>query len=350
MRKTLIDLAKYLNCILVPETHEEYEIKPVFERIASAEKIREGVLAFRDFLSRLYNVLEAEGNVYDTSKKEAHKNANRTRLSVYFPFLHNVNTMLEKIGYYGEFVENAGALACDNTIYSDKLSVRKTLESLRFLAQCGICMEGIDLSDTRQNLSVLQPIKVTYPENPAMLVGMKVLAIAEIEHRTLVNQDVLLRCDYRTLKQDKTDALSIVQDTIRPLSADVQDFVLSLHHRYLDKGFTCVVEVKGFYIYIRYCYKRKDVWGINASLNNGYHINVKPVKTQEYTDTVSAFHPYLRAIIAQGYGCGRKRAEIGHCDGGCSGLAIPLDGSVLEMRNDIVSWFDQELSWLQRKK
>ena len=42
--------------------------------------------------------------------------------------------------------------------------------------------------------------------------------------------------------------LSIVRDTIKPLPADVQDFILQLHQRYMDKGLTCVVEVKGFHI------------------------------------------------------------------------------------------------------
>ncbi|MDF2989457.1 MAG: hypothetical protein K0R50_4967, partial [Eubacterium sp.] len=55
--------------------------------------------------------------------------------------------------------------------------------------------------------------------------------------------------------------------------------------------------------------------------------------------------PILQELIAKGYGCGRKR-EIGHCDGGCRGLPISLDDSVLDIRNDIETWFDQELSCL----
>jgi hypothetical protein len=178
-----------------------------------------------------------------------------------------------------------------------------------------------------------------------MLTGLKILAIAELDHGTLVNQDVFLRCDYRALKKDETDVLSIVQDTIKPLSAEVQAFILRLHQRYLDKGLTCVVEIKGFHIYMKYCYKRKDLWGINASLNNGYHINVKPRKTHEYTDTIKTVAPILQELIAAGYGCGRKR-EIGHCDGGCRGLPISLDDSVLDMRDDIETWFDREFSCL----
>ena len=161
----------------------------------------------------------------------------------------------------------------------DKLSVTKNLECLRFLTDCGICIDGIDLNDKKQNISNIKTIKITYPDDPIMLTGLKVMAIAETDYGTLVNQDIFLRCDYRILKKDGTDVFTIVKDTIKPLSADV-------------------------HIYIKYCYKRKDLWGINASLNNGYHINVKPTKTDEYKDTIKTFSPILQELIAKGYGCG----------------------------------------------
>ena len=348
MRKTLQEVASYLKEIMVPETQEVYAINPIYRCISEKETLRKAVLAFRSFLVRLYDVLYAKGAVYDTSKKAAHEYENRTTLSVYYPFLHHAGTLLMNMGYQGMLTENAQALVCDNTVFDEKLSATKNLECLRFLADCGIYMEGMDLNDKKQSLSEIKAIKITYPDNPTMLTGLKVMAIAEMDHGTLINQDVFLRCDYRALKRDETDALLILQDTIKPLSQEVQDFVLQLHLRYLNKGLTCVVEVKGFHIYIRYCYKRKDIWGINASLNNGYHINVKPAKTSEYADTIKTYPPVLQALIAKGYGCGRKR-EIGHCDGGCRGLPIPLNDSVLDIREDIQNWFDQELSCLQKK-
>lgn len=348
MRKTLMDLANYLKSIVLPEANEAYAIKPVYASISTEENIREGVLAFRAFLYRLYDLLSAEGSAYDTSKKVAHEYENRTTLSVYFPFLHNVNTMLMSIGYFGVLEDDGQSLACSNTIFSEKLTTSKNLECLRFLMDCGLGIDGIDVNEKKQSLSDVKTIKIKYPDNPIMLTGLKTMAIAEIDHGTLVNQDVFLRCDYRILKKDETDVIAIVKDTIKPLSSDVQDFIIQLHERYLDKGLNCVVEVKGFHIYIKYCYKRKDLWGINASLNNGYHINVKASKTQEYADTIKTFPTFLQEMIAKGYGCGRKR-EIGHCDGGCRGLIIPLDDSTLDIRESIITWFDQELLCLQRK-
>ena len=348
MRKTLQNVASYLKEIMVPETQEAYAIQPAYRCISDEESIRKGVFAFRTFLAHLYDVLYAKGDSYDKVSKAAHEYENRTTLSVYYPFLHNIGTMLMNIGYHGIPDESAKALTCGNVLFNEKLSVAKNLECLRFLNDCGICFDGIDKNDKKQNLSNIKEIKITYPDNTMMLTGLKVMAIAEMDYGTLVNQDVFLRCDYRVLKKDATDVLSIVQDAIKPLSHDVQDFIVKLHHRYLDKGLSSTVEVKGFHIYVKYCYKRKEVWGINASLNNGYHINVKTTKTHEYIDTVQTLSPFLQKLIAKGYGCGRKRA-IGHCDGGCRGLTISLDDSVLAIRDDIETRFDHELVCLQKK-
>ncbi len=348
MKKSLSDVASYLKEIMVPATHEAYAINPVYANGLDDQNIRDGILAFRSFLVRLYDVLYEKGDIYDNTAKAAHEYENRTTLSVYYPFLHQVSAILMKIGYHGMPIENEQSLLCGNNILHGKLTVAKSLECLQFLADCGIGIEGIDLNNKKQDLLDITTIKVTYPDNPAMLTGLKVMAIAEIDQGTLVNQDVFLRCDYRAIKKDETDSLFILQDMIKPLSKDVQDFVLQLHHRYMEKGLACIVEIKGFHIYVKYCYKRKDLWGINASLNNGYHINVKTTKMHEYTDTIKTFPPILQELIAKGYGCGRKR-EIGHCDGGCRGLPISLDASVLDLRNDIQTWFDQELSYLQKR-
>jgi len=347
MRKTLQDVAKYLREIMVPGTQEAYAINPIYTETLPEENIRKGVLVFRSFLVRLYDVLYEKGAIYDNSKKVAHEYENRTSLSVYYPFLHNVSTILMNIGYHGKLVENEQAIVCGNNLFNERLSVAKNLECLRFLTDCGICIEGMDLNIKKQNLSDIKTIRITYPDDPMMLTGLKVMAIAETDHGTLVNQDVFLRCDYRALKKDETDVFYILQDTIRTLSPKVQDFILELHQRYMKKGLTCVAEVKGFHIYIKYCCRRKDLWGINASLNNGYHINVKPVNTYEYSDTIKTFSPFLQELIAKGYGCGRKR-EIGHCDGGCHGLQILLDDSVLDIQDNIITWFDKEVSCLKK--
>lgn len=347
MRKTLQEVADYLKAILVPDTRETYAVNPLYTDSAGEAKLRQAVAGFREFLVRLYETLSATASIYDTSKKAAHAYENRTTLSVYYPFLHNVGTLLKNIGYHGHMPAGTRQLLCDNKVIDKKLSAARSLECLRFLADCGLRFDGLDLQAKKPDLTGIKTLTVEYPDNPAMLGGLKALAIAEKDHGTLVNQDVFLRCDYRTLKKEQTGLSAVVRDTISPLPAAIQDFVLMLHQRSLDMGLVGSVEIKGFHIYIKHSYRRKDVWGINASLNNGYHINLKPTRTSEYLDAVGAFPVVLRELIAAGYGCGRKRAA-GRCDGGCRGIPVALDNSVLELSHGLETWLDLELACLKK--
>ncbi|MDL2276198.1 hypothetical protein LJC02_00945 [Breznakia sp. OttesenSCG-928-G09] len=346
MRKTLVELAEYLKLIIVPETDEAYAVNPIVNNISNEENIRHGISAFRIFLLRFYDEIITKGNEYDAYKKVAHEYENRTTLSGYYPFLNNLKILLMKIGFYGKLENNHQYLRCDNKIFNEKITTAKNIECLQFLSECGICIEGIDLQDKKQNLANIKTVNISYPDDSAMLVGLKAMIVAEKELGTLTNQDVFLRCDYRILKNADVDITLIVKDTIHSLPIDIQAFVLQLHHQYLDKGLKVIVEIKGYWVYIKYIYKRKDLWGINASLNNGFHINVKAKNMQKYIDTIETFPPFLKEVINKGYGCGRKNKEIGHCDGGCRGMIIPLDNTAVSMYDDIKRWFDKELEFM----
>ena len=361
MRKTLKDMAKHLKNVITPEIPETYEIDPMFENISNEENIREGVLAFRNFLYQLCDVLIVEGDSYDNHKKIAHAFDDRVTISVYYPFLHNVKCLLLNIGFHGVLAESDGSLTIGNNIFHTKIPNSKSLDCLRFLTDCGILIDGIDLDDNKLDLLKVERIKISYPDNPAMLTGLKVMAIAEIEFdriasKSKVNKsntisycrfsDILLRCDYRVLKNNETDVVSILKDTMNPLSANVQDFILQQHLHYLDKGLKCNVEIKDLWIKIKYSYKSKEIWGINVSLNNGYQINIKAKNTHKYSDTIKKFPLFIQEMIEKGYGCGIKRGISDHCNGGCQGFRFLLDDSIIDIRNDIETWLDTELSFV----
>ncbi len=356
MRKTLKDMAKHLKNVITPEIPETYTINPMFKNISNEEDIREGVLAFRNFLYRFCDVLIVEGDSYDNHKKIAHAFDDRVTISVYYPFLHNVKCLLLNIGLHGVLTERAGSLIVGNNIFNMKIPISKSIQCLRFLTDCGILIDGIDLNDKKPDLSKAERITISYPDHPTMLTGLKVMATAEIEFGTNVNKfkaisycrfsDILLRCDYRVLKNDETDVISIIKDTMKPLSANVQDFILQLHQRYLDKGLKCNVEIKDLWIKIKYSYKSKEIWGINVSLNNGYQINVKAKNTHKYADTIEKFPSFIQKMIEKGYGCGIKRGISDHCNGGCQGFRFSLDDSIIDIRNDIETWIDAELSFV----
>ncbi len=347
MKKTLREVAHYLNTILVPVTQDDVEFEKVYTDVYDEASIRDGVFHFRAFLKHLYEVLEKEADKYDTCKKATHVYENRTTLSQYYPFVHHVGQILMNIGYDALEDESKHCLVCDGRIFNPRLTTSKSVDCIRFLMLCGLRFEGIDVDDKKQDITKITTLNVYYDE-VMMYKGLKVMAIAQYDHATLVNQDVFLRCDYRALKNEKPSSEQVLRDTIRNLPTPIQDFVLQLHQTYTQKGLQTIVEIKGFHIYIRYCFKRKDFWGINVSLNNGYHINVKPQKIEEYKALVETFDPSLQAIIKKGYGCGRK-GVLQKCDGGCRGMIIPLDNTIETIQNDIKAWFQEELYYLQKK-
>lgn len=356
MLKTLKDMAKHLKNVITPEIPETYAINPMFKNISNEEDIREGVLAFRNFLYRFCDALIAEGDSYDNHKKIAHEFDDRVTISVYYPFLHNVKCLLLNIGFHGVPTESARSLTVGNNIFNTKIPVSKTMECLRFLTDCGILIDGRNLNDKKPDLLKAERISISYPDNPAMLTGLKVMAIAEIEFGTNVNKfnaisycrfsDILLRCDYRVLKNNDTDVISILKDTMKPLSVKVQDFILQLHQRYLDKGLKCNVEIKDLWIKVKYSYKSKEIWGMNVSLNNGYQINIKAKNTHKYVDTIEKFPSFIQEMIEIGYGCGIKRGISDHCNGGCQGFRFSLDDSIIDIRNAVETWLDTELSFV----
>lgn len=355
-------MAKHLKNVITSEIPVTYEINPMFKNISNEEEIREGVLAFRNFLYHLCDVLIVEGDSYDNHKKNAHEFDDRVTISVYFPFLHNLKCLLLNIGFHGVLTENAGSLTAYNNIFDTKIPVSKSIDCLRFLTACGILIDGIDLDDKKPDLLKAERIRISYPDNPAMLTGLKVMAIAEMEfgrnaNNSKVNKsntisycrfsDILLRCDYRVLESDKIDdVISTIKDTMNPLSANVQDFILQLHQRYLDKRLKCNVEIKDLWIKITYSYKSKEIWGINVSLNNGYQINIKAKNTDKYADTIEKFPSLIQEMIESGYGCGIKRGISDHCNGGCQGFRFSLDDSIIDLRNAIETWLDTELSFV----
>ncbi len=345
MRKTLNDLASYIKGIIPSKPTDIFEVKERFKDVSNELEIKEGINAYIDFLKSIYDILIIKGELYDNNKKVVHEYENRITLSVYYPFLDNIKSILMNIGYYG--IINDQIIISKNRFFNEKISISKNLECLIFLVDCGLKIEGIDLTNKIQNLSNLNEIKISYPSNPKMLIGLKCMSIAEKEFGTLDNQDIFLRCDYKVLKNSETDIICVLNDLIRPLSQDMQNYILHLHQNFIDNGLNYSIEIKGFWIFIKYSYKRKELWGFNASLNNGIHINVKVENMDKHINIVQNFPAYLQELLKKGYGCGRKRN--GFCDGGCRGLQILLEDSILNIKKDIEMWFNQEINFLKNK-
>jgi hypothetical protein len=356
--KPISDVANFLKKLLPSSIPETYDLKPIFENIANDQDIRNGVIAFRDFLLVYFERLATNGHLYAKPPKKPTNMAD-------YPFLYNMTNLLVDIGYYGMLTDGGSSLivseipTCTASVdangkkKSAKISVSAMMECLRFLSLCGFMFTGIDMNAKKHNISETTPLKVSYPGKPNLLIGLKVLAIADMDLRTqrrYWNDNNLLRCDYRLLKAEESDMRDVLTDFLHPLPEKIQALALKLHQRYTDAALTCINTRLGniSFAYVPTGLKSaserdlyaKRVWEFCLSIRDGYSIFVRAKKTEKYPDIIKTFPALLQEKIAQGYGCDRKRGE--RCQLGCQGIRIPLDESILDIAKEIETWLDNE--------
>ena len=315
--KTLSDMARYLKNLLPAGIPAGYVINPMFNTLESEDNIRNGVFALKDFMRLLYDLLIDDSEKYEKPKPANSKQAKNPSLAVDFPFIYHVRSVLLNIGYYG--VLNGDTLllsglrnltpiiCCEGMEATTKISAPKLIACLRFLNECGMCFEGFDLNEAKPNIASERLVEVTYPDNPAVLTGLKIMAVAGRDLRWKTNDEVFLRCDYRALTNDKTDVSDALKDFIRPLSPETQEQILRLHQKSLEKGLDCTAKIgmKNSFIY---SYERNVEWELSLSFASGYNIFVNvpdnhlgdilnelchsAVKMADDKSTTERTHPY----------------------------------------------------------
>jgi len=346
MQKSLREIARYLKNIIPSEIPETYTIKPMFKNISDEENIRKGIIVFRGFLYRLCDYLIVNDNLYDKPKKIAHPFSDRVSLSANYPFLRNMSEVMISIGINGELNKSGDLLTVDGNqfrIHLAKTPVVKIIECLRCLVDNGLCISGVDLIEKKVNLSEFKMLEVSYPDAPSILTGIKVMAKAKEEFEGTDLYGIFLRCDYRVIMDEDIESICFLKNMAKPLPLENQEFILKLHQKYLDEGFQCKVSiVDDTCIRFYYLYKRKEIWSIIISPNNGYELAIRAKNTHRYTDVVKQLHPYLQEKINKGYGCDKKRDPNSYCQGGCKGFRISLTDSISDMKKDIITWIDNE--------
>lgn len=358
MQKSMSDMAKYIKNIM-PPIPETYSIKPMFKDMLGEDDIRKGVIAFREFLNLIFDRLVADESLYYKPSKNKHDCDFHPSLPVSYPFINNLKCILFNIGYHGQLIENGQTMLIDDikiltSFISAEGSERKTKISntklntaLKFLSSCGLFFDGLNLDGKASEILKTTSLKITYSDNPVMLVGLKVMAIAQRDLYTKGNHDIFLRCDHRVLRDEEVESTSILKDFVAPLSKDVQDFVVKLHKHSLDAGLTCRVDV--FYLSTRliYSYKRNEIWTLSSSLESGYRIIINAENTDSYPDIIETFPTFIQEKISKGFGC-NKRVFGEQCQIGCHGFSFALDNSLMDLSNIIEIWLDKEISYLHR--
>jgi hypothetical protein len=355
MHKPISEMAAYLQNLLPPAIPKAFEIDPMFSADITEEDIHKGIPAFKDFLHQLYGHLIAEGSPFDKPKRESHN----TNINSSYPFILHLAVFMMNMGLHGILSDKKDALLLDgletltavNKVSFQKIPDKRKVECLRFLSDCGLCFDGLDISGKKPE--TISPglhgqIIITYPANPAMLVGMKAVAATQHNIGSKYIGEILLRCDWRALAnkqpkgQNRSDILPVLKDLTHTLPPDVQDFILTLHTDYMSHGYKCDTYI-GADTRFEYFRRSKELWRFNLTLNNGHFITIKAQHTDKYPETVNKLPSRLQAEIEKGYGCGKKMGITDSCDSGCRGYRVLLDDSFMEISDTVKAWIEKEV-------
>ncbi len=384
--KKLGDVAKYIKTLIPANIPEDFKVKPRLRDVADEETVRKSVPMFRDFLYRLCDQLMQD----DIPNNKPSQEKDAVNLSTEYPFLNNLKSILFNLGSYGEQVHRGQlgdhgtlsshgeqvdrmtlashgeqvsrgtslmvsdweslttAMSADGGKLKSKISTPNLIKCLRFLTSCGMDFDGIDLDAKKPDMSKVGALTASYPDEPMMPTGLKVMAFAQNEWMAKGNDDVFLRCDYRVMGEETTDVASILKEILRSLPQKVQDLALHLHQHCLDSGLKCNVTTSSLRTRFNYTFKNKEIWMLAVSLNYGCRIHIRAENVHQYADVVEKFPAMLRDNIAMGYGCDKKR--FGEpCQSGCHGFRFPFDESFLDMGRDVEIWIDTEIACLTRR-
>ncbi len=382
MRKSLRDYAKYLK-EMIPEVPADYEISSIYESIADAKSIKNGVLAFKDFLEQFYDNIMEDSDLYDNPKPTTNRTGSAINLD--YPFLRNIATLLMCIGVNGELNNNKDSLVINvDELITDlkKAHVTHVGVYLQYLTNCGIEFFSIGLDRDKPKLIKNSILEVSYPDNPIMLIGLKVMAKAQAFPNTancgpihlngMTIEGIFLRCDYKALSTEGQLPIPMLKDVSKPFPVETQEFLLAMHQTLIDKGFKCQITNDRFSVigyYFIYSYKNRpltDTWTIRVTPDDcDIRINVK--NAAEYANIIENFPLDLLRVIKSGIGCCNPSpckiekswfefivdgTQYFKCPSGCCrdiDFWIPLTNldSEGEIRREIENWVDLELSYLK---
>jgi len=208
---TLGDMARHLQSLLPVEIPVNYPIKPMFTNIEIEENIRNGMVALLDFMRLFYGLLAEISKQYDKPKPQS-RLGKTPSIAVDFPFIYHARSILLNIGYNSKLNDNVLSfcgiktlnpiICCEGMEATTKISMPKLISCIGFLNDCGMYFEGLDFDTPSHCMADDRPIEVTYPDNPVVLVGLKIMAVAQRDLQWKTKDEVFLRCDYHALASD----------------------------------------------------------------------------------------------------------------------------------------------------
>ena len=184
------------------------------------------------------------------------------------------------------------------------------------------------------NFDKLDSIEITCPDYPAMLTGLKIMALAQSNGNVKAESDsytgelyeVFLRCDYRALADKKIRPVFRIEEGIRFLPAETQKLLLRLDRELQQKGFRYDANYLCYRTHYLYRHKKRGtLLSVNISPVNGCIVKINAEHIHLYPEFVAAFPPALLELIEKGYDCAKKE-DPSACNPKCSGYEFDLGG------------------------
>ena len=365
IQKSIKEISQYLKVLVPTGLEKDFSLNQKYKELTSDEQARQGLLAYRDFLNLFFDQLADQGDHFFKLKKKPNHEAD-------YPFLYVLSDLLSDIGYFGEFSKDKKSIlmtempsfiaSVDARGHKIKAKNSKAnlMRCLNFLSLCGFVYKGIDLDNKALDISKDHMLEITYPSDPKIFLGLKLLAIGDIEDREKrykndFNHDNLLRWDYRLIGHKSPDPFTLLEDALNSIPTSVKAFVLKMHRHCIEKGLTCLPKLSTFDYQFAYAYTKKSkkelspkaiyqkrLWTLSISPRHGFSLVLRPKRTQKYPGLIDEMPLLIQEKIEIGYGCDRKLRNQ-PCQGGCQGHRFPLDASLLEIDHSLERWIEEEV-------
>jgi len=349
------EMISFMRTLIPTVLPNHYQVDKEFHVYGDDEDIKAGVNSYRNYLYHLYDIMLKDSTLSSTPKKGKMKAYDEVSLSVEYPFLNAIRSILNNIGTRGKFLKDENCIVIDNfSSLAIKTSLNKNsrvtlsnaqmLKALRILEKSGLLFHGIDLTTKRLIHDNTQKFNILFPEDSKMLIGLKALGSAYNKFSDRDNDDILFRCDYRFLGTNKPNPDEYLIDYTRQLSKNTTLFIHEIHRLLLDLGATCHTEMRMVNFHFMYTHKKKLLARFSASLNQGYRFIIKPKHVDKYRPLIDTFPDDLRETILKGYGCNKKSGTgHGNCQNGCAGIVFKLGDELHINKQYFKKWLQAEV-------
>lgn len=354
-------MATYLKHLLPDTMNDDFDIESRFLDLADGKHIKKSIQAFKTNLAQIYDYISENTAYYDKSLNLDKIKNSHINLADTYPILNQLKSILFTIGFFGAYDQNQRLVTIDHIdilrqfinnqgyVIKKKMTMPKLKETLKILEGCGFSFENIDLNDKRLVCDIGKDIRISYPNDPYFLLGLKVLSTLEREKSRKGHHNIFLRCDYNSLSKQERDINKTLASMISRLPEKHQHEVMHMHQQLLDIGLSCVFDV--FYMHLRFIYRwgKREIITISLSIESGYRVLIKPKKIDKYRDEMNHFPISLQEKIDKGYGCNKKLYNQ-PCQMGCHGYSFTIDDYFFTISDYIKAWVVLECNASKKRK